>query len=270
MAAGEGKGWANGRSAKNDPRIARAAAAHCGLAYTARVKPEQDRRRRHPRIACAQWTPDLAYAVGLVATDGCLFRGRTVNFKSEDRELVELFLRSLRTTNRIYAVRTRTGNTVYATDIGDVAFYRWLLRVGLTPRKSLTLGALDVPRHFTLPLVRGLLDGDGSIINKVTRADTKRRSDYYWEYLQTKFVSASRAHVDWLREILRPHIDDGGYLEVRSPRSSGHHVTYALRYGKRSSLRLLPLIYADPDGPKLTRKWRIWDDYRSRHPQPSP
>ncbi|HLZ48440.1 MAG TPA: hypothetical protein VKR80_07300 [Candidatus Limnocylindria bacterium] len=46
MAASEGKGWAKGRSAKDDPRIARAAAGHRGKHYTPRVPPEVDRRRK--------------------------------------------------------------------------------------------------------------------------------------------------------------------------------------------------------------------------------
>jgi hypothetical protein len=44
-----------------------------------------------------------------------------------------------------------------------------------------------VPDEFLFPLVRGLLDGDGSIINEVYRADTGRRKDYFREYLITSF-----------------------------------------------------------------------------------
>jgi len=40
---------------------------------------------------------------------------------------------------------------------------------------------------------------------------------------------------------------------------------YTLRFGKRASLQLLPLIYADPDAPRLTRKWGVWAEYRKRH-----
>jgi hypothetical protein len=191
---GEGKGWAKGRSAKDDPRIARAAAAHRGKQYVPRVAPELDRRRTSAPVD-ATWTPILAYAVGLIATDGGLVRGRSISFPSADRELVEILLQCLRKSNRISVERSEEGNIYYRTQIGDVALHRWLVSIGIEPKKSLTIGAIDVPDEHLFSLARGLLDGDGSIMNKVARADTKRRSDYRWEYLQTKFVSASLAHI---------------------------------------------------------------------------
>lgn len=44
MAKGEGKGWAKGRTAANDPRIARNAVRHRGLTYERHLRPEDDRR----------------------------------------------------------------------------------------------------------------------------------------------------------------------------------------------------------------------------------
>src|SRR5438445_346368 len=178
--AGEGKGWAKGRSAKDDPRIARAAAGHRGKSYVPQVPPEQDRRRTSAPVDTT-WTHTLAYAIGLMATDGCVADGDHVSFPSADRELVELFAACLGKGNTISETRTRTGGTVFRLQFGDVAFCRWLATIGITGRKSLTIGALDVPDAYLVPLARGLLDGDGSIINKLARADTKRRSDYYWE-----------------------------------------------------------------------------------------
>src|SRR5438445_2711489 len=83
--AGEGKGWAKGRSAKDDPRIARAAAGHRGKQYLPRVPAELDRRRKSAP-AVIRWTPEFAYALGLLATDGAIVRGRTISFPSADRE----------------------------------------------------------------------------------------------------------------------------------------------------------------------------------------
>jgi hypothetical protein len=263
MPAGEGKGWAKGRSAKNDPRIARAAAAHRGMEYEPRVPPEQD-RRRSSRPFDPIWTPTLAYAVGLIATDGGLVRGRSLSFPSADRELVELLLACLGKSNTISVERNQEGGVYYRTQIGDVAMYRWLVSIKIEPRKSLTIGAIDVPDEFFLPLARGLLDGDGSIMNKVARADTKRRPDYRWEYLQTKFVSASPRHLVWLRERLQATTDLQGYLMTQQAKGR-RHACYALRFSKRASLRLLPLLYADPAAPRLTRKWLVWATYAARH-----
>ncbi|HEX9484938.1 MAG TPA: LAGLIDADG family homing endonuclease [Gemmatimonadaceae bacterium] len=263
MPEGEGRGWAKGRSAKDDPRIARAAASHRGKTYVSRVLPEQDRRRISP-TAHPQWTPALAYAIGLIATDGSIARGRTIGFPSADRELVRHLLQCLGKHNKISRVRTRTGGVLYRTQIGDAAFCRWLLVVGITPRKSLTIGPLDVPDDHLFTVARGLLDGDGSIINKRTRADVGRRDDYYWEYLQTKFVCASRPHLEWLKERLNAALCIDGLIIKRAARG-GRHDCYTLRYSKVASHRLLPALYRETRAPRLTRKWRVWASYARRH-----
>ena len=263
VAAGDGKSWAAGRTAANDPRIARAAAAHRGKQYVPRIPAEQDRRRTSAPVDTT-WTADLAYAVGLIATDGCVADGDHVSFVSADRELVEHLLRCLRKANTVSAFRTRIGGIAYRTQIGDVAFCRCLATIGITPRKSLVLGAIDAPDALFIPLVRGLLDGDGSIMNKRARADTGRRVDYYWEYLQTRFVSASPSHIEWLAARVRTCLGIKGYVAFSRARD-GRRPQYTLRFGKRTSLRLLPVLYADPTAPRLTRKWRVWADYVARH-----
>src|SRR5512132_462900 len=109
----------------------------------------------------------MEYVVGLTATDGCLTHGRrrSINFKSEDFELVSHYLALLGRTNTIGVELTREGNVVYHTQFGDARLYEWFRSVGLMPRKSLVLGAIDVPDSNVSHLVRGLLDGDGSILN---------------------------------------------------------------------------------------------------------
>lgn len=207
----------------------------------------------------------MAYAIGLLATDGCLVTGRKrVQFGSEDRELVELLLSCLGRPARLREERTRIGNLYYRTQFGDARFYDWLLSVGLTPRKSLTLGAIDVPSEHLMALTRGLMDGDGSIGNHVYRADTRGRPGYMWEFLWVAFNSSSHAHLMWLRETLRRVHGINGYLgRVERPGRSPH---FCLRYGKRASAQLLSALYEDPEAPALYRKRAIWLDYLRRHP----
>ena len=264
MAAGEGKGWARGRSAKDDPRIARAAAGHRGKQYVPRVPPAEDKRRRSP-VAEPQWTPRLAYAIGLIATDGGITRGRNLGFPSADRELLAHLLACLGKDNKISRIRGRTGGIYYRTQIGDAAFCRWLMSIGIDERKSLTIGPLDVPEEYLFTVARGLLDGDGSIMNKTARADVGRRDDYYWEYLQTKFVCGSRPHLEWLKGRLKKALGVDGLIITRAARGN-RHASYTLRYGKIASHRLLPHIYQNTSAPRLSRKWRVWAGYVKRHP----
>ena len=263
-----GKGWAKGLTAATDPRVARAAAAHRGMRYERRTPREECRwPKASTRSLPLEWSNEMAYVVGLTATDGCLVSGRRqISFKSSDRDLVALYLKLLGRSNRVLTAKTRIGNDVYFTQFGDADWYGWLLRVGLTPRKSLSIGAIDVPDQFLLPLLRGLLDGDGTVLNKVYRADTRRRSDYYWEYLITRFTSASRAHLEWVALRVEAAVGIRGSLhEVRHRASSPkRHPFYQLTYGKRASVALLPLIYPE-DAPCLERKRAIWLAYAARH-----
>jgi hypothetical protein len=266
-----GKGWAKGLTAATDLRVARMAAAHRGKQYVRRTPLELC---RWPLAGLTtlplEWSDDMAYLVGLTATDGCLITGRrAINFKSGDRQLVETYLRLLGRGNRVKSHPTESGGVAYFTQFHDSALYEWFRSTGLTPRKSLTIGALSVPDGFLMALARGLLDGDGSIINKVYRADTGRRSDYYWEYLITRFTSGSRPHLDWLRLRIANatgQVGTVGEVKTKEPRPN-RHPFFDLEYGKRSSLILLPLLYPAA-APCLERKRAIWFSYALRHGLP--
>lgn len=264
MAKGEGKGWSKGRTAANDPRVARAAAAHVGRQYVRRTPLADMKWVISTRTTIPiDWSAAMAYVVGLTATDGCLLSGtRGLNFKSADRQLVETYLRTLGRTNPVRAERTRAGGVVYSTQFKDTRLYGWLQSIGLTPRKSLTLGAIAVPDEYLAPLVRGLLEGDGSITNGVWKADTSRRSDYYYEWLRARFASASLAHLEWLKRRLNAQLGLSGWIWVDRNRVN---VMGCLAYGKHDSIKLLKWVYADPAAPCLLRKRAIWDDYVRRH-----
>ncbi len=263
-----GKDWAKGLTKETDPRVARMAEGHRGLLYQRRTPVEECRwPLRSSRTLPLAWSDTMAYLVGLTATDGCLISGRRqINFKSQDRVLVELYLRLLGRTNAVVTERTRAGGLAYHAQFSDSQWYEWLRSVGLSPRKSLTLGGITVPDEHLFPTIRGLLDGDGSILNKVYRADTGRPSDYYWEYLLLRFHSASRTHLEWIADRLERATGQRGYLQQvtrREPRPT-RQPFFHLRYGKRASVVLLPLIYP-PGAPCLERKRAIWLAYAARH-----
>ena len=209
----------------------------------------------------------MAYVVGLTATDGCLLTGRRViNFKSRDRELVELYLHLLGRVNTIGIDRSKTGGVVYKTQFGDAALYDWLLSIGLTPRKSLTLAALDVPAEGLPHLTRGLLDGDGSILNYTYAGTGKAHGQY--EALRTRFISASEAHVVWLREQLAIALGVRGSIGAYRREDRAHPI-HNLTYANNESERVLSWIYPDLMVPCLARKRAISDTYRSRRTPPS-
>lgn len=146
----------------------------------------------------------------------------------------------------------------------DARFHRWLESVGLAPRKSLTLGRLDVPAPFVLPTVRGLFEGDGHIENFVHRPTVKKYPDYVYERLRVSFNSASRAHIEWIASAVAATLHITGWISELPPRP-GSHALFRLTYGKHASIALLQAIYPSPDVPMLERKWKVWNDYARRN-----
>lgn len=203
-----------------------------------------------------EWTPQFAYAVGLIATDGCLVGdGKTVAFVSKDRDLVRTFKACILSEQPIGRNRQH-----YRVQVVDVNFYDWLLAIGLTPRKSLTLGAVAVPDRLFLDLVRGLLDGDGSIKTYVTVPNRRRYPAHTYQRLGVELHSASYGHLSWVRQKLQVILGLGGWIGTRKRRPP-YAALHVLRYSKHESLVLLPALYRDPRAPRLERKWKTWNDF---------
>ena len=254
-----GKDWAKGLTAATDQRVARNANAHRGLHY---------RLRRYDRSALIplEWSANMAYVVGLMATDGCLVGDRRhLSLTSADVGLLETF-RSLIGKPHV-KIRRKISPLGSALDVqfGDVALWRFLEAAGLTPRKSLTLGALRVPDEYFFDCARGLVDGDGSIENFVHAPTRRTYPEYRFERLIVKVHSASRVHIDWVQDTINRLAGQRG--NVASTQAKGRvNPMYALRFGNYASVALLDRMYADESSPRLARKYAIWRAYRERHP----
>ena len=224
--------------------------------------------------------------MGLFATDGCLGGGKTVTFTSCDRDLVESFRDCIGWDGPL----GRNGRA-FRVQVSDVRFFDWLCPIGITPRKSLTLGALAVPRHLLAHTVRGLLDGDGSVITSMTVPNRARYPEHSYQRLRVYFLSASPRHIDWLRELIGAQLGAAGWVTTKLKRSAdkvyapprrdrrpglagalhgerGALDVSLLRYSKHESIRLLEWLYESNPGPCLERKRRKWRDFRD-HGKPT-
>jgi hypothetical protein len=254
------KNWAKGLTKQTDARIARAAQGHRGLRYIRRSAVD---RRRGPgsRLTPLSWTPALAYAVGLAATDGCLINtGRHVAFVSTDRGQIETFLECIGRDPSTSPIR-KDGN-VYRVQLGDVELYRWLSETGLTQRKSLTLGRVEVRADLFLDMVRGLFDGDGSISHYVHRPVLRKYPRYLYRRLTVRFHSASPEHLRWLQKRLAEVLSIKGAV-VQQTKDREHNM-YALQYTKYASISLLTKLYENAASPRLLRKWLIWENFKAQ------
>lgn len=200
--------------------------------------------------ARSTWSPEIAYVVGLIATDGNLSRTRYgLALSSKDVDLLETARRCLQLTN---AITPYTNGRCYHIQWRDRHFYDWLVDIGLTPAKSLTLGSLAVPDEYFADFFRGCIDGDGTVLVYTDRYHTAKKEHYVYERLYVSLVSASRAFLDWIQATVHRVLSMRGSITVR--RAAGRSPMWKLSYAKGESIALLRRIYYSPTVPCLARK----------------
>jgi hypothetical protein len=199
------------------------------------------------------WSADVAYVVGLIATDGNLGRkGAAMSIVSKDTDLLETVRRCLGLVTPIKPHVGGYGTMCHHIVWRDRSFYDWLLGIGLTPAKSLTLGPLKVPDEYFADFFRGCIDGDGSIRVYTDRYHVRKCERYVYERLYVSIVSASRPFVEWLQMIVCRLTGAAGSMTVSH--RQGAHPLWELRYAKAQSIRLLAWMYYAPSVPCLHRK----------------
>lgn len=179
-----------------------------------------------------RWNSNLAYAVGLIATDGNLSKdGRHIDLTSKDLEQIKNFLKAI---NCNYKISMKPSGysekKYYCTQFSNVMLYRFFLKIGLTPAKSKTMGILKIPNKFFADFLRGSLDGDGY---------TYSYYDHRWKnsfQFYTGFVSASRKHLEWLNLKIEEIYGIKGTIRF-------HTRAYSLEFAKKHSLILLKKMY---------------------------
>lgn len=206
------------------------------------------------------WNPDIAYVVGLITADGCLSKdNRHVDFTSKDRQLAELYRDIIRPGCHIGTKSSGTCSEklYYRVQFGDVALYDFLLKVGLSQRKSCLLKELDMADCYFADFLRGYFDGDGTITASV---DKRWRNSYMF---YTAFASASPIFLAWVQTTLTRLLPDvKGHI-----RASGHEV-YQLSYAKAGSYGLFDFMYYDSSVPRLERKYERYLEIFARNPYP--
>jgi len=205
-----------------------------------------------------KWTSNLAYVIGLITTDGCLSNNeRSIIMSSSDIQLLKTFKECLNLSNKI----SRTKNNgwakrpCYKVQFGNVQLYRWFLKIGLTPRKTYTIGALDVPDKYFRDFLRGHLDGDGSIWTYKDYYNISKNPKYIYNRLWIRFMSASKIHMEWLGQNINRLLSIYGHTYQRKPwRSYQTTSMWKLKFAKKESAKLISWLYYHPDVPCLKRK----------------
>lgn len=100
-----------------------------------------------------KWSPNFAYAIGLIATDGCLYNDkRHIGFTSKDYEMILNYKKCLGIKNKIG--RKRNGATrekkYFSVQFGNVFFYDFLISLGIMPKNPRLSVKSWLPKNISL------------------------------------------------------------------------------------------------------------------------
>jgi len=201
------------------------------------------------------WSPAMAYVLGVLYTDGQLAPGkkRDPNAKTtssscrfgvsqKEPELLEKIL-ALMKSNAKLLFRKKMGifGDLYSFWINDNEMYEDLLRLGLSPNKSLTLAFPNMGLPYLRHFIRGCWDGDGSV---------------YWEdndpaKPRASFVTGSKQFAEGiLKQLFNLGLSEPRLYTAKDGRS------FYFRFLGRDCARLYHIFYDwVPKSMYLTRKY---------------
>lgn len=208
---------------------------------------------RRSKFISEEWTHGLAYAIGLLTSDGNLSPdGRHINLTSQDKEITE-YARDIFAIDNKIGRKSRGGSKIkkyYVLQFGSKQFYAFLLKIGLTPAKSKTLRSVNIPSKFFGDFMRGCFDGDGNISESI-HPESKHPQ------LRVRISSASPTFLLWLlAEHKRLWHIEGGWNYNSKKKSIG-----MLCFGKEDSIEILKRMYEFKSEYYLRRKYAIAEKY---------
>jgi len=180
----------------------------------------------------------LWYFVGLIATDGNLSKdGRHITLTSKDRGHLFLVQKAIGLKGTI-GLKARGGSKdkIYSIlQFSNVNFYKYLESIGLTARKSLTIGELQINKNYWNDFIRGVIDGDGYITGWTNGHNGLRQ----WS---VGIVSASITFLKWLKIEIEDKYKVNGRIFSRTSKNKVNPM-YSLRFGKLAGKIILGQIY---------------------------
>ena len=183
-----------------------------------------------------QWTANMAWVLGIIYTDGCLVRphgsvkGR-LTLSQKEPELIEKVLALLNSNAKLlFTPKKRITGAVHRVSISNAEVYQDLEKLGVTPRKSLSLTFPEVPAPLVRHFIRGCWDGDGSV---------------YWEREDARkpcasFVSGSKAFIE---QIMNRLVSLGLPDRTIHKTTRSRNISYYFRYTGSSCAMLYRLLY---------------------------
>jgi len=174
---------------------------------------------------------NLWYLVGLITSDGNLSKdGRHVDITSKDGAFLQLIREQSGLISQVCIKNKDTRKQAYRIQIANKNFYNFLLSIGLTQHKSLTLNALKIPNQYFTDFLRGLIDGDGCIRKWIHPSNGR-------EQWSLRIYSGSGEFMKWLENTVEYLLKIKGKIHKQSD------TQWILKYGKMAAREIAKQCY---------------------------
>jgi hypothetical protein len=223
-----------------------------------------------------KWSPEMVYVLGFLYADGDIednrksSRTQYITFASVDKEILEAIKKSMGSEHGLNYrapkdVTYKDGKTYksvesYRLRIGSKKMFGDLLKLGLTPRKSLTIKfPKDIPDDYLGDFIRGYFDGDGCVFLEKAKGISQ---PVIIKKLSVIFTSGSYIFLQGLANVLERK------LSVSHDKIYNGSRSFQLRYSTADSIKIFEFIYRNCSGDLyLKRKFDIFREYFAMAPQ---
>lgn len=188
------------------------------------------------------WTPESAYFLGWVVSDGSVYDvtnsdTRAVVIEIQDKEVLETLRQILG-----HSKELTTSRGHWKLRVHSMHLVKRLNELGVKPHKSFNVTMPPVPESMLSHFVRGVVEGDGSLV--------LQSRGYAGHYLRAQINSASPKFLLALADAI-PF--KGSYFEVGKGKRK--NPLYRIVYSGKEALRFCDWIYRNSDGMRLSRKY---------------
>ncbi len=202
-----------------------------------------------------EWSHDMAYVLGFLYADGNIMKTKRnthfISFYTADRDLLVSMAEIMELSHKISERKSETGS-VYRIKIGSKDMFDDLVKIGLTPNKSLRMELLLIPKQYEGDFVRGYFDGDGNVW--VGHTNKTRKNPTFVMFVA--FTSASSLFLQSLRGMLKSSgLEGGSNFKVKNANCG------RLQYSTRDSLKIYKIMYNTTSKLLLERKRLVFERF---------
>ncbi|MDO8619412.1 MAG: LAGLIDADG family homing endonuclease [Candidatus Daviesbacteria bacterium] len=215
------------------------------------------------------WSPSMAYILGFIFADGAIedvqksSRTCYIQITSKDACILEKIKKAMNCDHKLYIRFPRKiiikGKKHYITSyifnlrVGNKLMYNDLLKLGVTPRKSLTAKFPKISTIYLSYFLRGYFDGDGCLYLRQGK------------YPRLIFTSGSLRFLKSLDENITQKLSlPHGSINTSSKESQ--NPCYQLYYPNKSTQKILKFMYQNlHKAPYLERKFSIYQKYLNQN-----